>query len=64
MNDTTHTITISFDGTTYKVRVSPMPKPFDFDLDRRDRHFAMSYARSLSRQRGWRLDDQTGEAGA
>lgn len=63
MNDIAHTITITRDGIWYRVRVTPPCPPFDFSLDKRDGHYARSYARTLSRQRKWPLVDLTGEAG-
>lgn len=58
MSDT-HTITLTFDGIWYDVRVTPPCRPFDFDLRHRDGHYVRSFARSVSKARGWPIVDRT-----
>lgn len=61
MNAPAHTIYLRSIPGGFAVNVEPVVPGFDFDLARDDRHYAFSYARSLSRQRKW---PQTGEASA
>ena len=60
----THTIYIDHNEAGYSVSVVPPCPPFDFDLTRTDPLYVRTYARCVSKSRGWPVVDRTQEVAA